>query len=226
MSTKNVPEKDRSLQLSNKVYWLYIAGIALVAMSVLLFLSIFFPVLKEEIRYQFSPKRNDVKVESQEESKKVGTERTSENLMVPVDEEFGIVIPKISANAKVIPEVDSQDANIYQRALTKGVAHAKGTSYPGEEGNIFIFAHSSADFFEASRYNAVFYLLSKLEKDDEIDIFYKKQKYRYRVDEKKTVNADNVEYLDKSSGNSLTLMTCWPPGTTLKRLLVIAYPSK
>ncbi len=224
MSPKNVLEEDHSLRSNNLISWFHVTGIALVAMSVLLFSAIFFPVIKEEIKYQFSSKSNDVKVENREKAGKEGMEKSTEELMIPVDDEFGIVIPKISANAKVIPGVDSQNPDIYQRALTKGVAHAKGTSYPGGEGNIFIFAHSSADFFEASRYNAVFYLLSKLEKGDEIDIFYRKQKYRYVVDGKKTVGAGNVEYLDKNSGNRLTLMTCWPPGTTLKRLLVIAHP--
>ena len=29
---------------------------------------------------------------------------------------------------------------------------------------------------------------------------------------------------NKNSQKQLTLMTCWPPGTTLKRLIVIATP--
>jgi LPXTG-site transpeptidase (sortase) family protein len=104
------------------------------------------------------------------------------------------------------------------------VAHAKGTGLPGEGKNIFIFAHSTADFFEANRYNAVFYLLSKMENGDEIYLFYKNQKYRYKVSDKKTVKADEAKYLDKDAGDQLTLMTCWPPGTTMKRLIVIASP--
>lgn len=225
MSTKNVPPKNQSLQPSSRNFWIYIAGIALVAMSVLLFLAIFYPVLKEEVKYQIFSAGDNIKVESQKDSDGTRITQTQTDTIIPVDEEFGIAIPKISANAKVIPEVDSQDPAIYQRALTQGVAHAKGTAYPGEGGNIFIFAHSSADFWEASRYNAVFYLISKLEKGDEVDIFFKHQKYLYIVKDKKTVNSDDVKYLDRESGNQLALMTCWPPGTTLKRLLVIARPS-
>jgi LPXTG-site transpeptidase (sortase) family protein len=198
-------------------------GIALIAVSVLLVISIFYPVIMEEIRYSVSPKNNSAKVESQEQATQEKN-TDGENIIIPVDEDFGIVIPKISANAKVIPDVDAQNSAVYQRALTKGVAQAKGTSYPGENGNIFIFAHSSADFYEANRYNAVFYLLSKMEKGDEIYLFYKEKKYRYQVLEKKTVGADEINYLDKNAGNQLTLMTCWPPGTTLKRLVVIAKP--
>lgn len=187
------------------------AGTALVVASVFVLLFTFLPVIKEEIKYQFLPK-----------SSKNGLQETND-VIYPVDEEFGIVIPKISANAKVIADVDWQDSNIYQRALTRGVAHAAGTAHPGEAGNVFIFSHSGVDFYEANRYNALFYLLNKLAQGDEIDIFYQKQKFVYRVVGQKIVAPENVEYLtgDKTK-KTLTLMTCWPAGTTLRRLVVIA----
>jgi LPXTG-site transpeptidase (sortase) family protein len=190
-----------------------IAGIVLVVMSVIIGVKIFFPVVREEIGYQLYQKTLS--------SEKNGVNEPQKTLD-PADKDFGIVIPKIRANAKVIPEVDPLNPAVYQRALTKGVAQAKGASYPGEGGNIFIFAHSSADILEANKYNAIFYLLSKLEKDDEIDMYYKNQKYIYKVTERKTVNADEVKYLEQTDTEQLTLMTCWPPGTTLKRLVVIA----
>jgi sortase A len=213
----------RAIRWFNSPWNLEKTGIAFVAVSVLLVLLIFFPVIKEEFRYAVSSRNNLAEVESQEQLAR-GKKDNPKDVIVPVDEDFGIVIPKISANAKVIPEVDPQDSAVYQRALTKGVAHAKGTSLPGESGNIFIFAHSTADFFEANRYNAVFYLLSKMEKGDEIHLFYKNQQYRYKVSDKKTVSSDEAKYLDKNAGDQLTLMTCWPPGTTMKRLIVIAKP--
>jgi sortase A len=79
------------------------------------------------------------------------------------------------------------------------------------------------NLLEATRYNSVFFLLSKLEKKDEIDIYYKGLKYKYQVEDLKTVDAKEVSYLSPASEvQTITLMTCWPPGTTLKRLLVIA----
>jgi sortase A len=145
-----------------------------------------------------------------------------------MSDEFGIVIPKIRANAKVINNIDPFNSKEYQWALTKGVAHAKGTAYPGHAGNTFIFAHSSVDWYIANRYNSVFYLLHKLEKGDKIEMYYKKKKYVYEVTVKKYVDASDVSYLNsQNSLNSLntsilTLMTCWPPGTTYKRLIVQA----
>lgn len=143
-------------------------------------------------------------------------------LLKPVYTDFGLVIPKIRANSKVIANVNPYREEIYQKALTLGVAHAEGTALPGKIGNTFIFAHSSGDWFTANRFNSVFYLLNKLEKNDEIDIYYQKQKYVYKVIEKKIVTPSEIDYLTKKGAKrTITLMTCWPPGTTLKRLIVI-----
>ncbi len=199
-----------------------ITGIALIAISVIVLLSIFYPVLRAELAYLFAKHKN-VKVVGKSESMVSASGPSEFQILKPVDENFGIVIPKIEANAKVIPNVDPQNPAAYQRALTQGVAQALGTKYPGEEGNIFIFAHSGQDFLEANRYNAVFYLLSKLETGDEIFIFYQTKKYRYTVTEKKTAAPSEAQYMDDTPGKyTLTLMTCWPGGTTWKRLIVRA----
>lgn len=181
-------------------------GSLLIVVSLLLFFYIFAPVATVEVNYALNkPKNLEIK---------------------PIDKEFGIVIPKIGANAKIVANVDPYNANIYQAALTKGVAQARGTATPDEIGNMFLFSHSSANILEASRYNSVFYLLSKLKKDDEVDIYYKQKKYKYKVSEIKLVDPKDVSYLNpKSEVKTLILMTCWPPGTTYKRLLVIARES-
>lgn len=197
---------------------LIISGKVLVLSSLIAVSLIFWPVISLEISYVISgPGKGAVSKE------KVSGQDT----ILPRDTEFGIVIPKIRANAKVIPNVNPFEEKDYQVALTKGVAHATGTAKPGEEGNIFLFSHSSVDFYEAARYNSIFYLLNKMEKDDEIYVFYKGEEYKYRVKNKKIVGAKDVSYLSqRSNTEQLTLMTCWPPGTTLKRLLVIAEVTK
>lgn len=217
-----IEEKEiNSPRSDNSSGWIYQAGIVLVAMSALLFLLIFYPVIKEEIKYRLlrADRRTVVLTKNEAEENKFPTK----DVLVPVDENFGILIPKILANSKVIPDVDWQNSKEYQKALTKGVAEAKGSARPGEPGNVFIFAHSGVDFYEAVRYNAVFYLIDKLEKEDEIYIFYNKDKLVYRVTDKKIVTADQTRYMaGDPQKKTLTLMTCWPPGTTWKRLVVIA----
>lgn len=143
--------------------------------------------------------------------------------IVAIDKKFGIVIPRLGANARIIANVDPYNSKEYQYALTKGVAHARGTSVPGAMGNIFLFAHSSENFYEALRYNSVFYLLPKLVAGDEIFLYYNGVKFIYVVTDKKFVNPKDVSYLEsKGDTKTLILMTCWPPGTNSERLLVSA----
>lgn len=186
-----------------KIYFTII-GIILVIIALAIPASTFAPVFKAEINYQIN-KKNSEPVE-----------------IIPIDQEFSIVIPKINANSKVTKNVDPFDSKIYQTALTKGVAHAKGTSTPDKLGNTFIFAHSAGNWYQANQFNAVFYLLNKLEIGDEIMIYYQSQKYNYTVNESKIINGNELTYMSsKTNQKQLTLMTCWPPGTTLKRLVVI-----
>jgi LPXTG-site transpeptidase (sortase) family protein len=152
-----------------------IIGFSLVGIGVAILFFTYLPVAREEIRYSVT--------------KLLPTPQSSPTPVEPASREFGILIPKIGANAPVVPEVDPYNASEYQYRLTKGVAHAKGTAYPGESGNIFIFAHSAGNWTEANRYNAVFYLISKLEKGDEIILWYNFNSFRYIVSETKLVDA-------------------------------------
>lgn len=143
--------------------------------------------------------------------------------ITPLNTDFGIVIPKIGANARVIANVDPGNYADYINALKLGVAHAKGTVFPGQIGNSYLFAHSVGNFWEVNQWNAVFYLLKELKPGDEIDLFYQGKRYVYIVYNTRIVDPSDTEFLSTISNFPMvTLQTCWPPGTTLKRLLVFA----
>lgn len=147
--------------------------------------------------------------------------------LTPVDTDFGIIIPKIAANARIIPDVDASNYDLYMKALSIGVAHAQGTKFPGEGGNVYLFAHSTDNFWNVGRYNAIFYLLKELGVGDEIDVFYQGHRFIYQVSKREIVEPDNVKYLvEPTISERVTMQTCWPPGTTLKRLVVIAKPKE
>jgi sortase A len=150
-----------------------------------------------------------------------------EQILTPKDTSFSILIPKIGASAKVFPNVDVSNQNIFLPILMQGVAHAAGTVFPGMNGNIYLFAHSTDNFWDVGRYNAVFYLIKDLAKGDEVVIFYQNKRYNYIVTGSKIVNSSDVSDLVNSQNQDkqqLILQTCWPPGTTLQRLLVFAAP--
>jgi len=150
-----------------------------------------------------------------------------EKIILPKNSEFSVVIPKIGANSNIIENVDPGNENEYLRALGLGVAHAKGTSFPGLGQTIYLFAHSADNFWNVGRYNAVFYLISKLEPGDEINIFFQGVRYKYLVERTEIVNPDQVEFItsERGQGEELILQTCYPPGTTWKRTLVFARPA-
>jgi sortase A len=207
---------------------------AVLAISLAGLAWIFAPVLFTEVRYQEQVKlaagakpltgfsRLLTRVTGFQELVSQGSGQ-----ITPVSPEFSLVIPRIFANVAVTENVNPQDKSIYQSVLKQagGVAHAAGSALPGEPGTVYIFGHSTDATINVERFNAVFYLLRKLEAGDEIIIYYKNTPYKYIVSEKKTVNPDDISDITNVTNQPrLVLQTCWPPGTTWKRLLVIAQP--
>jgi sortase A len=183
---------------------LFFLSFSTLGLGVAILVFTFWPVALNEAKYEFQQIRPAAEIQ-------------------PVDTQFGIVIPKIGANSKVIANVDPFDSQIYQRALTQGVAHAKGTVFPGQTGNSFLFSHSSVNFYEASQYNSVFYLLNKMEPGDLIYVYVNEEKLEYEVTDKGNYAPTAIDFLKNyGEGKTLTLMTCWPPGTTFKRLIITA----
>lgn len=147
-------------------------------------------------------------------------------VLVPKDTNFSILIPKIGASERIFENVDPSNEEEYGKKLLEGVAHAQGSAFPGYGGNTYIFAHSADSFWNVGRYNAVFYLLKELQPGDDVVVFFQNKRFNYVVTETKVVDATNLDYLkaDIGTGETLTLQTCWPPGTTWKRMLVFAKP--
>src|SRR3989337_1909684 len=92
---------------------LHFLGNLLIFIAASILVLTFTPVAKEEIKYQLKQTEKD---------------------LTPPNTDFSIVIPKIGAKAPVIADTDPFDPKKYLPALYKGVAHAKGTAYPGQFG--------------------------------------------------------------------------------------------
>lgn len=136
-----------------------------------------------------------------------------------------VVIPKINVEAPVVYDVPSLEENLIQSKLKDGVVHYPipgANSMPGQAGNTVILGHSSNDVFDDGDYKFVFVQLDKLEKGDTYYLNYQGTRYTYRVTEKKVIDPTEVSQLIIDSSTPLsTLVTCTPPGTALKRLVVI-----
>jgi sortase A len=203
-------------------------GAGLISFALLSLMFSFGPIIKEELDYNLGNKgievtKTDFSPQIAEAQRIVTVQK--EALSHGVSSYFSIVIPKISATSNVIANVDASDPDEYQDALKKGVAHAKGTYFPGQNGNIFLFSHSTDSPLNFARYNAIFYLLKKLEEGDEIIVYFADKRYDYEVVDKLTTDISDTSWLSPKAGEErLILMTCDPPGTTWHRLLVVARP--
>jgi len=142
-----------------------------------------------------------------------------------VNSYFSVVVPKIGAASDVVANVSTAGKSDYLEALQQGVAHARGTYFPGQGREIFLFSHSTDSPLNFARYNAVFFLLGRLEAGDEVIVFFADKKYVYEVVDKQVVPASDTTWLTQGSPEELLILqTCYPPGTTWKRQLVFAKP--
>ena len=137
---------------------------------------------------------------------------------------FYLTIPALSlTEVKVTANVNSNKEQVYFPVLKESIAHYEGSALPGEAGNVFLYGHSVLpQFFDKKNYLTIFSRLPDLEVGDEITARDGENKFRYVVFDKKVVDPSQIEYVNPQPYDTLTLMTCVPPGLTTKRLLVFA----
>lgn len=200
-------------------------GFLCLALSFCGFILFLSPILSAEIKYRLN------QTSSQPGSTISGFGQIlwldKKGIISPADWNFSLIIPTIGINTKVENSVDPNNDKEYEIALKSGVAHAKGTSFPNQSGTVFIFGHSTDYPWNISRYNAYFYPLKYLKEGEEVIIVYKGKTFLYQIVEKNVVEASDLESLVSKDGEKrLVLQTCWPPGTTWKRLVVVASPKE
>ncbi len=201
-------------------------------------MATFGPALSYELQYriiqvrgvQFEvPKLSEVSKVSQASQEGFASilAGNKEQILIPQDTYFSISIPKIGASARIFPNIDPANSEEFLSVLQKGIAHAKGSVFPGMPGNVYLFAHSTDNWWNVGRYNAVFYLLQHLKAGDEIIVFFENKRYEYIVSQAMISDANDISLLTQAHGGQerLVLQTCWPPGTTWKRLFVVATPN-
>jgi sortase A len=129
---------------------------------------------------------------------------------------YYISIPKLGVKDAVVT-VGSMD-------LKKSLIQYPQTALPGQLGNAVVFGHSVLpQFFSPRSYLTIFSTLYKLQQGDEIIVNFDKSTYKYVVDEMYEVQPTDLSVLEQHfDTKNLSLITCSPPGTTLRRLVVKA----
>ena len=117
---------------------------------------------------------------------------------------------------------DAADIKTLKAALDKGVAHYPYSPYPGENGNVFLFGHSSNKPVEKNPARTVFTELNKIEPGEKIEIETVSWLIEYRVTSVKILKPDQTEIYLAGDKPKLTLSTCWPVGDARNRFIVEA----
>jgi len=129
---------------------------------------------------------------------------------------YTISIPKLKIDNAVV-EVGSLD-------LKKSLIQYPQTALPGQFGSPVVFGHSVLpQFFNPKSYLTIFSTLYKLKQSDQILINFDNVEYKYLVEEMYEVLPADLSVLEQRfDGRYLTLITCTPPGTYLRRLVIKA----
>jgi len=127
---------------------------------------------------------------------------------------YSISIPKL--------KIDKATVALGSMDLKKTLVQYPQTALPGQSGNAVIFGHSVLpQFFNPKSYITIFSTLFKLKQGDEILVNYDDIQYKYLVEEMFEVQPTDLSVLEQRfDGKYLTLVTCSPPGTYLRRLII------
>ena len=129
---------------------------------------------------------------------------------------YYLTIPKLRINRATVRN-DHTD-------LKQSLIHYPGTAMPGDLGNAVIFGHSVLpQFFNPANYLTIFSTLHTLKPGEEITLSQDNATYTYRISQMYETEPDDLSPLAQSYGNRyLTIITCTPPGTYLRRLIIRA----
>jgi LPXTG-site transpeptidase (sortase) family protein len=133
-----------------------------------------------------------------------------------------VEIPKLKIS---VPLIWTQDTKDFDKDLATGVVHYPGTALPGEIGTAYVSGHSSNYSWVKGSYNKVFETLDGLKQYDSFsitatDMNGKKIIFHYVVTNKQVYKAEDQAQFMSQNKSIVALSTCWPIGTSSKRLVV------
>lgn len=127
---------------------------------------------------------------------------------------YWLSIPKLNIDSALVSTTNDD--------LFKNLVHYSGSSLPGEFGNAVIFGHSTLpQLFNPKNYKTIFSTLHTLKVGDELVIDVDGVTYKYSIFEIKVIDPQDISVLEQKYDNSyVTVITCTPPGTYWKRLVI------
>lgn len=119
-----------------------------------------------------------------------------------------IIIPRLNID---LPIVEAKVIEDSWEISETAASHGEGSAYPGQKGNVVIFAHARVHLFLP---------LQDIQEFDEIYVLTDKSWYSYSVSKITEVLPDQVEVIHPTPDEQLTLFTC-SGFADEKRLIVV-----
>ncbi|EKY28651.1 class D sortase [Clostridium celatum] len=104
-------------------------------------------------------------------------------------------IPRIKLKQAIVTGIDDNTLQYF-------LGHFPDSAMPGEVGNFAVAGHRVSDYTDA------FINLYKVKAGDEVIINTRDKKYTYEIDDNFIVDPSDVEVLEKSDYEKITLITC------------------
>ncbi len=144
------------------------------------------------------------------------------NLQIDTSKPGRLEIPSLGVNA---PIMWSSDPKNFETDLKSGVIHYPGTAMPGQIGTSYISGHSSNYAWVKGNYNHVFTHLGDISNDQSFKITVvqtngKDAILHYAVTDSKQYSPTDPAQFNNAGKSVVALSTCWPVGSTSKRLVV------
>lgn len=134
--------------------------------------------------------------------------------------------PKIPYYTISIPKLKINNASVSTRDnnLAIHLVNYQGTALPAEPGNAVIFGHSTLpQLYNPNDYKTIFANAYQLKTGDEIYTYINGVTYMYKIFNVSVVEPTDTSIFEQNYDNSyITLVTCTPPGTIWKRLILKA----
>lgn len=133
----------------------------------------------------------------------------------------------IPANNISVPLVWTQNVSDFDKDLKNGVVHYPGTVLPGQTGTSYISGHSSGYAWDRSPYKQIFAILGQVKDGTSFTITVTQKdgkvvRYNYVVERRGEFAANDQAQFVNTADSVVALSTCWPVGTTARRLVLFA----
>lgn len=131
----------------------------------------------------------------------------------------------ISANNITVPLTWTKDVKDFDKDLKKGLVHYPGTVLPGEIGTSYISGHSSGYIWDNSPYKQIFAKLGQVKDGTSFTITVTENSgqlviYHYVVQGRGEYAPNDQAQFVNTADSVVALSTCWPVGTTARRLVL------